>query len=64
MKDLTDFLPSQLRVIIREDGGDWAHVRDTEGNLVDQGHVDDVYSHLVETFFDVSYAPDIDRVKG
>lgn len=62
MKDLSDFLPTQLQVVVREDGGDWAHVRDEAGNLVDQGHVEDVYERLVETFFSVSYEPDIERV--
>lgn len=41
--------------------GDWCHVL-FNGRIVDQGHIDDVNSRLVQAFFSVQEQPGIDKV--
>lgn len=51
--------PKDIR-INRSATGDWCHVL-FNGRIVDQGHIDDVNSRLIEAFFNVQDQPGVDK---
>lgn len=58
--------PDQLTIYVPSDGSDWCHVYGAtpEGDrFLDQGHPDDVYERLIESYFPTRFTAErLDRV--